>query len=52
MNFKKIADTSFKVNNDRIRIQLGANSCLLLGVLKLKNEKKEACLNQRISKSI
>ena len=41
-----------KVNNDRTGIQLGVNPFLLLSVLKLKKEKKEAYLNQRTSKSI
>ena len=36
-----------KVNNDRIRIQLGANPFLLLGVLKLKNEKKTSLLRSK-----
>ena len=36
-----------KVNNDRIRIQLGANPFLLLDVLKLKKEKNRSLLKSK-----
>ena len=48
------------INNDRIRIQVGANPFLLLWCIEIKSKEKNktkqkkqrTCLNQRTSKSI